>query len=67
MSRSCIGSTSPGRRWFSCSAVSIEASGGRLVYCSFDEDRVAPVYIGAEDPEGHRYGMLVYRSTTTSK
>ncbi len=46
---------------------SIEASGGRVVYCSFRDQRVAPVYLGAEDDAGRRYGMLVYPFTTTHR
>ncbi len=47
--------------------LAVQASGGRIVYCSFREQRVAPVYLGAEDREGHRYGMLVYPFTTTKR
>jgi hypothetical protein len=46
---------------------SIEASSGRVVYCSFRDQRVAPVYFGAEDDAGRRYGMLVYPFTTTHR
>ncbi len=46
---------------------SIEASGGRVVYCSFRDQHVAPVYFGAEDAAGRRYGMLVYPFTTTHR
>jgi len=45
----------------------IEAGGARVVSCSFPEQLVAPVYIGAEDPEGRRYGLLVYPFTTTRR
>jgi hypothetical protein len=45
----------------------IEASGGRVVYCSFRDQRVAPVYIGAEDGTGARYGLLVYPFRTTKR
>jgi hypothetical protein len=45
----------------------IEASGGRVVYSSFRDQRIAPVYLGAEDDEGRRYGMLVYPFTTTHR
>lgn len=45
----------------------VEASGGRVVYSSFDDDQVAPVYLGSEDGEGRRYGMLVYPFTTTKR
>lgn len=46
---------------------SIQASGGRLVYSSFRERLVAPVYLGAEDGAGRRYGLLVYPFTTTHR
>ncbi len=46
---------------------SVEASGGRVVYSSFRDQQVAPVYLGAEDGEGRRYGMLVYPFTTTRR
>ena len=46
---------------------SVEASGGRLVYSSFREQLVAPVYLGADDPQGGRYGILVYPFTTTRR
>lgn len=45
----------------------IEASGARVVSCSFPHELVAPVFIGAEDADGHRYGMLTYPFTTTKK
>jgi hypothetical protein len=45
----------------------IESSGARVVSCSFPAQRVAPVFIGAEDPEGHRYGLLAYPFTATSR
>jgi hypothetical protein len=45
----------------------IEASGARVVSCSFPRELVAPVFIGAEDADGHRYGMLTYPFTTTKK
>lgn len=45
----------------------IEASGARVVSCSFPEQQVAPVFIGAEDAEGHRYGLLTYPFTTTRR
>ena len=38
----------------------IEASGGRVVSCSFPDQRVAPIFLGAEDEDGHRYGLLAY-------
>jgi hypothetical protein len=46
---------------------SIDASGGRVIYCSFRDQHVAPVYFGAEDEAGRRYGMLVYPFTTTHR
>lgn len=46
---------------------SVEASGSRLVYSSFREQLVAPIYLGAEDPQGRRYGILVYPFTTTRR
>lgn len=45
----------------------IESSGARLLSCSFPGQRVAPVFIGAEDADGHRYGLLVYAFTTTRR
>lgn len=48
-------------------ASAIEASGGRVVYCSFSDRQVAPVYFGAEDDAGRRYGMLIYPFTTTHR
>jgi len=42
-------------------------SGGRVVYSSFRDERVAPNYIGAEDDAGRRYGMLIYPFTTTRR
>jgi hypothetical protein len=45
----------------------IEASGGRLVYSSFREQLVAPIYFGADDTQGGRYGILVYPFTTTRR
>ena len=45
----------------------IEASGARVVSCSFPEALLAPIVIGAEDGEGHRYGLLVYPFTTTKR
>lgn len=46
---------------------SVAASGGRVVYSSFRHERVAPIYIGAEDDAGRRYGMLIYAFTTTHR
>lgn len=45
----------------------IEASGARVVSCSFPDELVAPVFIGAEDGDGRRYGLLAYPFTTTKK
>jgi hypothetical protein len=42
-------------------------SGGRVVSCSFPERLVAPIFLGAEDGDGHRYGMLLYPFTTTRR
>ncbi len=38
----------------------VTTAGGRVVYSSFVDHRVAPVYLGLEDPQGARYGVLVY-------
>jgi hypothetical protein len=43
----------------------IESAGARIVSCSFPAEQVAPVFIGAEDGDGHRYGLLAYPFTTT--
>lgn len=45
----------------------VEASGGRIVSCSFPDELVAPVFMGAEDGDGHRYGLLLYPFTTTRR
>ena len=45
----------------------VEASGGRVVSCSYPGQRIAPVFIGAEDEDGHRYGLLTYPFTTTRR
>lgn len=45
----------------------VEDSGGRLVSCSYPDRMVAPVFLGAEDEEGHRYGMLAYPFTRLSR
>ncbi|MFT3851955.1 MAG: hypothetical protein QM733_04350 [Ilumatobacteraceae bacterium] len=45
----------------------VEASGGRVVYCSFRDHRVAPVYMGVEDGDGRRFGMLLYPFTATKR
>lgn len=42
-------------------------SGARVVYSSFRDQQVAPVYIGAEDKSGRRYGLLIYPFTTTRR
>jgi len=48
-------------------AGAVEASGGRVVSCSFPREAVAPIFMGAEDGEGHRYGLLLYPFTTTRR
>jgi hypothetical protein len=45
----------------------VVASGARLIYSSFRSETVAPMYLGAEDHDGHRYGLLVYPFTTTRR
>lgn len=45
----------------------IEASGGRVVSCSYPDEQVAPIFFGAEDEDGHRYGLLTYPFTTTRR
>lgn len=45
----------------------VEAGGGRVVSCSFPDHRVAPVFLGAEDGDGRRYGLLTYPFTTTKR
>ncbi len=45
----------------------IEASGARVVSCSFPDAQIAPIVIGAEDSAGHRYGLLAYPFTTTKR
>ncbi|MGO9909662.1 MAG: hypothetical protein ACLPQS_00655, partial [Acidimicrobiales bacterium] len=45
----------------------IEAGGARVVSCSFPIAQVAPIFIGAEDTDGHRYGLLTYVFTTTHR
>jgi len=45
----------------------VVASGGRVVSCSFPDAKVAPMFLGAEDEHGHRYGMLLYPFTTTRR
>lgn len=38
-----------------------------MVSCSYPDERVAPVFFGAEDEDGHRYGLLTYPFTTTRR
>lgn len=45
----------------------IEDGGGRVVSCSFPAKRLAPILIGAEDGDNHRYGLVVYPFTTTRR
>src|SRR5687768_747146 len=45
----------------------VEASEGRVVACSFPGTKVAPIFLAAEDEDGHRYGMVVYPFTTTRR
>jgi hypothetical protein len=45
----------------------VEESGARVVFCSFPDAMVAPMFLGAEDGRGHRYGMLLYPFTTTRR
>ena len=45
----------------------IVASDARLIYSSFRSEAIAPMYFGAEDHAGHRYGLLVYPFTTTRR
>lgn len=45
----------------------VRQSGGRVVYSSFRDQQVAPVYLGAEDGSGRRYGLLIYPFTTTRR
>lgn len=45
----------------------VTASGGRVVSCSFPQERVAPIFLGAEGEQGHRYGLLLYPFTTTRR
>jgi hypothetical protein len=45
----------------------VEESGARVVSCSFPNELVAPIFIGAEDQDGHRYGLLTYPFTTTRR
>ncbi|HEX7168855.1 MAG TPA: hypothetical protein VF230_17895 [Acidimicrobiales bacterium] len=45
----------------------VEESGARLMFSSFGEQLVAPLYLGAEDAQGRRYGIVVYPFTTTRR
>ncbi len=45
----------------------IEDGGGRVVSSSFPAKRLAPILVGAEDGDNHRYGLLVYPFTTTRR
>lgn len=45
----------------------VRQGGGRVVYSSFRDQQVAPVYLGAEDGSGRRYGLLIYPFTTTRR
>ena len=45
----------------------IRAAGGRVVFNSFNDEQVAPMYLGAEDQAGHRFGLLLYPFTTTKR
>ncbi len=45
----------------------IEQAGGHVTHCSFPDHQVAPIYFGAEDALGHRYGLLTYPFTTTRR
>ena len=46
---------------------SVRASGARVVYSSFRDERVAPIYIGAEEGSGARYGLLIYPFRATRR
>ena len=45
----------------------VNDGGGRVVSCSFPDRKLAPIFIGAEDGDNHRYGLLVYPFTTTHR
>ena len=45
----------------------IEDGGGRVVSCSFPAKKLAPIFIGAEDSDNHRFGLVVYPFTTTRR
>ena len=38
-----------------------------MVSCSYPDQRVAPIFFGAEDEDGHRYGLLTYPFTATRR
>lgn len=38
-----------------------------MVSCSYPDQPVAPIFFGAEDEDGHRYGLLAYPFTTTRR
>lgn len=38
-----------------------------MVSCSYPGEPVAPIFLGAEDEDGHRYGLLTYPFTTTRR
>ncbi len=48
-----------------CNAITM--SGGRLISCTYPDRMVAPIFLGAEDVNGHRYGLLTYPFTTTRR
>ena len=45
----------------------IKDGGGRVVSCSFPAKKLAPIYIGAEESDNHRFGLVVYPFTTTRR
>lgn len=45
----------------------VVASGGRVIHSSFRDECFAPIYNGAEDGTGARYGMLVYPFRATNR
>lgn len=47
--------------------IGVRRAGGRVVFNSFGVNQVAPIYVGAEDNAGHRYGLLLYPFTTTRR
>jgi hypothetical protein len=54
-------------RSFQLLEAAVAASGGRVVYSSFWDERVAPLFLGAEDGLGRRYGILAYPFTATRR